>query len=584
VKTYDKTLISLHFFFMMSITAFTFFSMIVSHNYMVFEVPSTAVQHTLDPSAYAAAAGGDLTSLDYCVTPGGTQLVDYVSPGGVSYADPQCVDALDATEFTRVGAKDMWVHTHLRQRTFARDCPGADTTKWVRCTETETSSADAFIARPELLALTFDFTIETSFGMSQPPDELTVLFPSGRKITQKPRSTGEVLKLTVGDILELADVRLNETSPTAVDGGAGALRAPRIPHRLMGLKLRLIVDSTNVNENPRAAFDTRVVSVVSVKHAPTAERLGASAEVVYLGGANPPGSSLQAHDQTRVERNWGGIHLEYGSDGKVGVTSMLQTMTAITNAFVLIGMATFIVDFIGTFFPKFYDDKYEDDGEREILEDIAKHLTDPKHEGVPFDPKDLKMLNDADEPGMSYEDAIHNLIAEVNDCRERLDMLPEDEAEFEDGSDPARLPHGWPKIRLVEEFSESDIIKHAENNGGAAPVPLEIPLTAGVQMMGRGKGGVTSKAVSRQQFSLTVCKDKVRMKALKDGPGYMKEANRDGSGRFDPLKPMKSVVLSKDDRIVFRLREGKSGGHLGVFRITHDEVVEKDFWSFLMGC
>ena len=74
------------------------------------------------------------------------------------------------------------------------------------------------------------------------------------------------------------------------------------------------------------------------------------------------------------------------------------------------------------------------------------------------------------------------------------------------------------------------------------------------------------------------------MKALKDGPGYMKEANRDGSGRFDPLKPMKSVVLSKDDRIVFRLREGKSGGHLGVFRITHDEVVEKDFWSFLMGC
>ena len=143
MKTYDKTLISLHFFFMMSITAFTFFSMIVSHNYMVFEVPSTVVQHTLDPSAYAAAAGGDLTSLDYCVTPGGTQLVDYVSPGGVSYADPQCVDALDATEFTRVGAKDMWVHTHLRQRTFARDCPGADTTKWVRCTETETSSADA---------------------------------------------------------------------------------------------------------------------------------------------------------------------------------------------------------------------------------------------------------------------------------------------------------------------------------------------------------------------------------------------------------------------------------------------------------
>ena len=39
-------------------------------------------------------------------------------------------------------------------------------------------------------------------------------------------------------------------------------------------------------------------------------------------------------------------------------------------------------------------------------------------------------------------------------------------------------------------------------------------------MMGRGRG-VTSKAVSRQQFSLTVCKDR-KEQALKDGPGYMK--------------------------------------------------------------
>jgi hypothetical protein len=31
----------------------------------------------------------------------------------------------------------------------------------------------------------------------------------------------------------------------------------------------------------------------------------------------------------------------------------------------------------------------------------------------------------------------------------------------------------------------------------------------------RGVGNVTSKAVSRQQFTLTVVKDKVRMKALR---------------------------------------------------------------------
>jgi len=54
-------------------------------------------------------------------------------------------------------------------------------------------------------------------------------------------------------------------------------------------------------------------------------------------------------------------------------------------------------------------------------------------------------------------------------------------------------------------------------------------------MMGRGVGNVSSKAVSRQQFTLTVVKDKIRMKALRDGPGYMK----DDSGRFEPLKATK---------------------------------------------
>ena len=92
-----------------------------------------------------------------------------------------------------------------------------------------------------------------------------------------------------------------------------------------------------------------------------------------------------------------------------------------------------------------------------------------------------------------------------------------------------------------------------------------------------------SKAVSRQQFTLTVVKDKVRMKALRDGPGYAR-GSRDGSGRFEALKATKAVVLNVGDRVCFRLREGKMGGHLGVYRIETEEPPVKSFFSILLGC
>lgn len=101
MKTYDKTLISMHLVFMTCIMAFTFFSMVVFHSYKKFEIPSVAVSHRLIRDAYDARAG-NVTGLGYCAGTG-NDLVDYVSPKGLTYADPQCVTALDPTEFTEVG-------------------------------------------------------------------------------------------------------------------------------------------------------------------------------------------------------------------------------------------------------------------------------------------------------------------------------------------------------------------------------------------------------------------------------------------------------------------------------------------------
>ena len=68
--------------------------------------------------------------------------------------------------------------------------------------------------------------------------------------------------------------------------------------------------------------------------------------------------------------------------------------------------------------------------------------------------------------------------------------------------------------------------------------------------------------------------------ALRDGPGYMHE----DTGRFEPLKIGKAVVLKADDHVVFRMREGKQGGHLGIYRIVATEKESKGFFGVFLGC
>lgn len=596
VKTYDKTLIMMHLFFMTCITIFTFFSMVVSHNYMKFEVPITVVTTKMDASAYLAAGSSSLSDLAYCVSPwGGNALVDYVSPGGTIFADPQCVNHLTGPEFTQVNVQDVWVNTHMRQASMRRVCVGADAAAFVEaanCELTLVYSHDAFVARPELLEFHIGISVETTYGLRAKPDELVVNFPDGTSRTTYPASDGVDLALTFGEILVLAGVQLNATSATASGSGA-VFAAMRAPHRLMGLKLRAQIATTNVNSDPWRPFDTTLRTEVSIFHDATSERTGPGTQVIYGGSRTPTtapfGTSLHTHDETFLLRDWAGTYLQYQSEGKVGVVDLLTAVTAITNAFVLIGMATFLVDFIGQIISSsFYDDKYEDDGERAILENMALQLENPCHPEVPFDPKHLRLVNDDDQPGMSYENAIYDLQAELADVRDQLSLIPEEEADFVEGGSPGRLPdHGMDGLQLVEEFSEQYVIAFKEANGGAEPTAGVIPLHPGAQMLGRGVGNVSSKACSRQQFTMTVVRDKVRMKALRDGPGYSRESTKDGGssvGRFEQLKATKAVVLTVDDRVCFRMREGKMGGHLGIYRIETTSPAVKSWVSFFMGC
>lgn len=567
MKTYDKTLITLHLTFMTCIVAFTFFSIVVFRSYKKFETPDAQVEYRVVQSAFDARAGST-TGLAYC-SGTGNDFVDYVSPAGVTYADPTCVTGMHPSEFTEQNAKHAWFFTHFRQSTYKRSCPNATAGAFATCNETKTNTVDGFVANVETLAIEFSTHIKTTWGMRQEPHELEIRYPSGAKTTTY---GGSRTTLSIAQLLELAGTDLEARSTSAL-GTAAVYNAMRAPHRLIGLHLTVVISATNVH--PLEPFDDSLKATLSVESVPLIYRKSPATQLTYLGGGAT--GTPQELDATRVERDWAGIFIEFQGSGRVGITDPFQMIVAITNAFVLIGMATFAVDFVGEFFVSgFNDDKYEDDHEREILEGFDEHMQ--KHT-VPFDPKDLRLVNDFDEPGMCYEDAIFELMTQMREVEDRLSMIPEEEAEFVEGSAPGRQPEGSPILRLVEEFSEEQIIAVTEATG-KAPVPAELELHPGAQMMGRGVCNVLSKAVSRQQFTLTVVKDKVRMKALRDGPGYM----RSDSLRYEQLKMNKAVVLGIGDRVVFRMREGKIGGHLGIYRIAADSEKPKSFFSILLGC
>jgi len=211
----------------------------------------------------------------------------------------------------------------------------------------------------------------------------------------------------------------------------------------------------------------------------------------------------------------------------------------------------------------FLDDKYEDDGERLGLEMMLANIENDDHPGVPFDPNDLRLKDASGEPGLSYEKTIEQLLEEVREIQEQLSLLPEDENELRLITTGRREAEEHRKLRLV--YMPDPLSAEANDK---KYVPPEILLHEGMQTIGRGMGGIENKGVSRQQFSIAVIKERIRMKSLRDGPGVW----RQNTGRWQMLQLGKSAVLNVGDRLCFRMREGKLGGHEGVFALDYQDT------------
>ena len=560
VKTNDKFLVTLHFIFMSLIATFALVSILLSHNYMLFELPALYVTTTYqkfgpDPVTSNVVLAREIAqnaTVDYC----NTGYVNWRRGGKVF--DDAYMTALECTA-QHAPAEYVWpfdagngmtIGTFAEVHSVTRSCtsPGASTYGAAGCTETQTSPQAYMVVGVDLLSMQLDIRYQTASGTL---NEAEVVGVDGVEyITSITKPT-----VTFPQLLAMAGINsLDETNPSIV-GDRGSVTG--LPYRMSGLRLNVKVSFTNTYFSK--PLKTTVTATLSAEQVKT-NNFNAKTTVTYL----PHPTDAGIHSISRYFHTWATSTVTFVSSGRIGKFDLFALALAITNAFVLIGMATTIVDFVGVMSSEtFLDDKYEDDGERFGLEMMLANIENDDHPGVPFDPNDLRLKDAAGDPGLSYEKTLEQLLDEVREIQEQLSLLPEDENELRAITTGHAEEEEYRKLRLI--YVPDPLSTEANDK---SYVPPEILLHDGQQTIGRGMGGIENKGVSRQQFSIAVIKERIRMKSLHEGPGVWRQS----SGRWEMLPVGKAAVLSVGDRLCFRMREGKLGGHEGVFTLDFQDT------------
>lgn len=342
-------------------------------------------------------------------------------------------------------------------------------------------------------------------------------------------------------------------------------------------------------------FDFSVEATVTASLSSKGAFVSPPAEVTYLGpAASPPeDDDLHMMDQRFVVRSYHAVTLAFVGSGLIGVAEFYATMAAITNAFVLIGMATFFVDFLGAFISDtFSDDRYEDDGERLGLEAMLASLAD---NGVPFNPEHLRLPNADGTMGDSYEETLLRMRAQLV----RLDAmwrtkLPLEDDRLEDVKQRFKearerdFPNG---DRYSSKFKLKRLPDSQQRNDRS-----EVFLVAGENVLGRGMGNCVISTISRAQIFCFLddrAPEPIKIRSLRGAaeqstPGYRRQGES-----WKVLSAGEVVDLKEDDLIALQIRWVKDSRrpHLnGVFRVmshTPEEVANEDdggneWWSWLI--
>jgi len=425
----------------------------------------------------------------------------------------------------------------------------------------------AFTVAPENIMLPLELYYQDSLGNFGQPAKV---FFDGNEYDGTAALQGIALK----HFLEAAGITLDTyndylcvVGKVEADGGCALGSTTGLPYRMSGVKLLVTVKWTTVHYTEPLNSDAW--ATLTVKAIPSKQLHSSGTDQEYLDAGNPWHSLV-------LERTFNGVEIVYESGGSVGVFDIFTLMLAITNAFVLIGMATTICDALGTATSdQFMDDKYEDDGERAGLEYMLEMIDDKQMPGLPFKVDDLKLRSeDGDEATMTYERAIQALQIQLQTIENRLSVLPEDEGDLRalHTGHAEKVEYKRMKLVLIEDPATLALKQQQQTPRSAGARKRALPVTEvmlypGNQTIGRGMAGITGKAISRSQLTLAVVREKVRVKSLRDGPGIF----RNEVGRWESLAAEKAAVLEVGDRLCLRLREGRIGGHEGIFQLQFQE-------------
>ena len=526
VKISDKRLAYVHKSLMALILVYAGVSMIGGHTYMLLETPgmyiSTDVSDTKRMLDFNQAAS------TYC----NKTITDYAGdpPFMDSFHDNICKN-FSTSEIVSVSANSIFVGTHVKETNFQRECnTGTDLCSTLPQYDT---SKNYFATNPENVTFQFKTTLDTSWFTSAPSSIYIKDNQTNTILTIDSESavvSERYPSFSVDELLELAGVKLDDRNELVVRTDSFV---PPFPlYRLTGI--RLSIDWTFSNFRPMSSlqpFDYRILADVSVSSSSKGYLVN-TVETVHFSGEPDDVTSSGTILEFR------GVEIEFRSNGLLGKADFYTTMMALMSCFIMVSVATTVVDIIGAFiYDSFKNDKIEDDGERQHLEHMILNL---ETVGVPFNHDDLQVL-----PNVSIKEFLQLLQRDIV----KLNSLA---------------------LHMSRDLTEAGFNRHASSkksfsDAGAnkqvrykcyliGPDKSEIYLTGGPQTIGRGNGNCISKRISHKQLSIVA--NTYNGTAILRG---LHTKNMSGiaisGGAWQPISGNDEVVLEDGDMIALLLDE-----------------------------
>ncbi|MBC8475177.1 MAG: hypothetical protein H8D53_01895 [Bacteroidetes bacterium] len=547
VKISDKRLAYVHKSLMALILVYAGVSMIGGHTYMLLETPgmyiSTDVSDTKRMLDFNQAAS------TYC----NKTITDYAGdpPFMDSFHDNICKN-FSTSEIVSVSANSIFVGTHVKETNFQREC-NTSTDLCSTLPQYDTSK-NYFATNPENVTFQFKTTLDTSWFTSAPSliyikdnQTNTILTVDSESAVVSERYPS----FSVDELLELAGVKLDDRNELVVRTDSFV---PPFPlYRLTGI--RLSIDWTFSNFRPMSSlqpFDYRILADVSVSSSSKGYLVN-TVETVHFSGEPDDVTSSGTILEFR------GVEIEFRSNGLLGKADFYTTMMALMSCFIMVSVATTVVDIIGAFiYDSFKNDKIEDDGERQHLEHMILNL---ETVGVPFNHDDLQVL-----PNVSIKEFLQLLQRDIV----KLNSLA---------------------LHMSRDLTEAGFNRHASSkksfsDAGAnkqvrykcyliGPDKSEIYLTGGPQTIGRGNGNCISKRISHKQLSILA--NTYNGTAILRG---LHTKNMSGiaisGGAWQPISGNDEVELEDGDMIALLLDEKNQETSVeGVFVYRSESLVGK---------